>query len=40
VIVTALRFPQLRGRHGQLIASLDAFIRAGEPYPSFVHWLQ
>jgi hypothetical protein len=40
VIVNPRRFPQRRGHYGPLIRSLDAFARAGSPYPGFVHWLQ
>ncbi len=40
VILNAHRFPQGRQTIGALVASLDAFLAAGPPYPSFVHWLQ
>ena len=40
IILNAHRFPQGRKTIGALVASLDAFISAGPPYPSFVHWLQ
>lgn len=40
VILNAHRFPQGRQTTGALVASLDAFLAAGPPYPSFVHWLQ
>ena len=40
VILNPRRFPQSSATIGALVASLDAFIVAGPPYPSFVHWLQ
>jgi len=40
IILNAHRFPQGRKTIGALVASLDAFISDGAPYPSFVHWLQ
>lgn len=40
VILNPQRFPQGKGSIGPLIASLEQFLDAGAPYPSFVHWLQ
>lgn len=40
IILNAHRFPQVGQTIGALVASLDAFISAGPPYPGFVHWLQ
>ncbi len=40
VILHPRRFPQGDASTGKLVAALSSFIEAGEPYPSFVHWLQ
>lgn len=40
VILNPRRFPQRAASIGALVASLEAFIATGPPYPSFVHWLQ
>lgn len=40
VILNPRRFPQGKGTIGTLVASLEHFLDAGSPYPSFVHWLQ
>lgn len=40
VILNPRRFPQGKGSIGPLVASLEQFLRAGDAYPSFVHWLQ
>lgn len=39
VIVSPQRFPEGRST-AQLIAALEAFIKTGSPYPSFLAWLQ
>jgi Domain of unknown function (DUF5615) len=40
VILNPRRFPQGAASIGALIAALAAFVAAGTPYPSFIHWLQ
>ena len=40
VILHPRRFPQGDASTGKLIAALSSFVEAGEPYPSFIHWLQ
>lgn len=40
VILHPRRFPQGDASMGKLIAALSSFVEAGEPYPSFIHWLQ
>jgi hypothetical protein len=40
VILHPRRFPQGAGTTGSLITALGAFMSAGPPYSSFVHWLQ
>jgi hypothetical protein len=40
VILNPRRFPEGKRTIGPLIASLEQLINAGDPYPSFVHWLQ
>ncbi|MDQ3241914.1 MAG: DUF5615 family PIN-like protein [Actinomycetota bacterium] len=40
VIVNARRFRQREATPGALVASLEAFLQSGSPYPGFVHWLQ
>jgi predicted nuclease of predicted toxin-antitoxin system len=40
VILSTRRFPQGASIVGAIVASLDALLTAGPPYPSFVHWLQ
>jgi predicted nuclease of predicted toxin-antitoxin system len=40
VILHPRRFPQGEASTGKLVATLSRFIDAGEPYPSFIHWLQ
>lgn len=40
VILHPRRFPQGSPSIGPLIASVEALLDAGAPYPGFVHWLQ
>lgn len=40
VILTVGAFPQRASSIDKLVRSLDRLLRAGKPYPSFVHWLQ
>lgn len=40
VILSHRRFSQGEGTTGALLASLEAFVYRGPPYPDFVHWLQ
>ena len=40
VILNPRRFPQGTASVGRLVESLDALVRAGPPYPSFVQWLR
>ncbi len=40
VIVNTRRFPQAAATTGALVASLEALVHRGPPYPGFVHWLQ
>lgn len=40
VILNPRRFVQGNQTIGALVTSLDAFLTADPPYPSFVHWLR
>jgi predicted nuclease of predicted toxin-antitoxin system len=40
LILHPRRFPQGDVSTGKLVTALSHFIEAGEPYPSFIHWLQ
>lgn len=40
IILHPRRFPQGAASTGALVAALSSFLEAGEPYPSFIHWLQ
>lgn len=40
VILHPRRFAQGGATIGALVTSIEAFLAAGPPYPSFIHWLQ
>lgn len=40
VILNPTRFPQGPASIGPLVTSLDQLIASGQPYDSFIHWLQ
>lgn len=40
VILHPRRFAQVTATIGALVASIEVFLAADPPYPSFIHWLQ
>jgi hypothetical protein len=40
VILHPRRFPQGDASTGALVLALSRLLETGEPYPSFIHWLQ
>ena len=39
VFLSHRRFPQGEATTGALVASLEALLHGGPPYPGFIHWL-